>query len=72
MRLRPELCPPLVTPERAAQLPWHGESTEATITAFTGHTYTCVDFHSWARARTVEEFAVEAARSSWPRFPDVT
>src|SRR4051794_6820457 len=85
MQLRPELCPPTVSPQRIAELRTaiehivglleRGEPADAAITAFnaeTGHDYTAVVFRSYRGSRTVEDFAVEAARPAWPHVPDIT
>ncbi len=50
-------------------------AAEAAVAAFgeaTGHDYAVSDFLGHAGARTLEEFAVEAARPACPRVPDVT
>jgi len=38
----------------------------------TGHDCSAADFLGYAGSRTLEEFALEAARPAYPRVPDVT
>ena len=38
----------------------------------TGHDYEAADFLGYAGSRTLEEFALEAARPAYPRVPDAT
>ncbi|GAA1597543.1 hypothetical protein GCM10009678_94070 [Actinomadura kijaniata] len=85
MELRPELSPPPVPPERLGEISaWieriersvaGGEPVAEEIGAFnaaTGHRYGVFDFATYRGARTLEEFALEAARPAHPRVPDVT
>ncbi|GAA2740338.1 hypothetical protein [Kitasatospora cinereorecta] len=86
MDLRPELLPPAVDPRRLDAL--HTEigritdllatgstDADAAITAFnadTGHAYTVPDFADPCAARSLTDFATEAARPAHPRVPDIT
>ncbi|MDI1466087.1 hypothetical protein QEZ54_34440 [Catellatospora sp. KI3] len=87
MELRPELLPPPVSPERIAELcaeihrmedlALSGDrvEAEAAVAAFneaTGHACGLWDFVEYDAERSIEEFALELARPSWPRVPDVT
>ncbi|MET7395503.1 bacteriocin immunity protein [Dactylosporangium sp. NPDC005572] len=85
MELRPELCPPVVPPQRIAELCTavetieglleRGESADAAIAAFnadTDHAYTAYDFLTYWKSRDVEDFALEAARPVWPKVENVT
>jgi hypothetical protein len=85
MELRPELCPPAVSPERAAQLRAaieniaqlleHGNSADAAIAEFnadTGHSYAAAHFLTYWESRALEDFALEAARPSRPKVADIT
>ncbi len=85
MELRPELCAPTVPRQRIAELSAAierieklletGEPADAAITAFnaeTGHSYAAEDFLTYGQSRSVEAFALEAARPARPRVPDVT
>lgn len=86
MELRPELSPPPVSPERLREtcreierverlLLGREPGAEAAIAAFneaTGHSYTAFDFATFRSGRSLEEFALEAARPAHPRVPDVT
>jgi hypothetical protein len=40
--------------------------------AMTGHDYAARDFAEYYASRSLEEFALEAARPAWPRVPDIT
>jgi hypothetical protein len=83
--LRPELLPPLVSPERLESLcreirrienlGWRTQDADDAIRAFnamTGHDYAWPDFAEYDGYRSLEEFALEAARPAWPRVPDIT
>ncbi|MFI6464149.1 hypothetical protein [Streptomyces sp. NPDC050528] len=87
MDLRPELLPPSVPVARVEQLAreirWverllcdaDRSAAEGAVAAFaeaTGHDCTAADFLGYAGSRTLEEFALEAARPAYPRVPDVT
>lgn len=51
------------------------DEAQAAIAAFneaTGHAYEGSDFAEYRGARSLEEFAAEAARPAHPRVPDVT
>ncbi|GID97609.1 hypothetical protein ACFQFC_23855 [Amorphoplanes digitatis] len=85
MELRPELCPPAVSSERVAQLRAAiediaqllecGEPADAAIATFnadTGHSYNAEHFLTYWESRDVEDFALEAARPSRPKVPDIT
>ncbi|WP_436535590.1 hypothetical protein [Actinoplanes sp. HUAS TT8] len=85
MELRPELCPPAISPERVvqlsaaiediAQLLDDGGPAEAAIAAFntdTGHSYTAEQFLTYWESRDLDDFALEAARPSRPKIPDIT
>jgi hypothetical protein len=85
MRLRPELCPPAVGPQRIAELATaietiarlleRGDPADAAIAAFnaeTGHHYAAEDFLSYGSSRHVDDFAIEAARPASPKVADVT
>ncbi|MEU5941931.1 hypothetical protein ABZ807_22720 [Micromonospora sp. NPDC047548] len=75
MELRPELCPPVVGPQRIAELCSaieaiarmleRGESANAAIAGFsaeTGHDYAADHFLTYWKSRNIEDFALEAAR----------
>jgi hypothetical protein len=85
--LRPELLPAAVPGtrlrelcreiERIEGLLERGEQARAltAIGAFneaTGHGYQAYDFLAYSGSRSVEEFALEAARPARPRVPDIT
>lgn len=86
MNLRPELLPPPVPRqrlselsreiERIADLISHGEpgADEATaaFNEMTGHEYEPLDFAEYWGTRSLEAFAVEAARPARPRVPGIT
>ncbi|MFI1992925.1 hypothetical protein [Actinoplanes sp. NPDC020271] len=85
MELRPELCPPAVSPERAAQLRSAvenitrllagGEPADGAITAFnagTGHSYRAEHFLTYEESRGLEDFVLEAARPARPVVADIT
>ncbi|QKW33764.1 hypothetical protein HUT06_06725 [Actinomadura sp. NAK00032] len=85
MDLRPELLPPTAAPERLAELASEieriadllarGEPAAAAIDEFnqaTGHAYTTHDFTDHLDRRTLDEFALEAARPAHPRVADIT
>ncbi|MFE6861168.1 bacteriocin immunity protein [Nocardia sp. NPDC057668] len=85
MDLRPELLPPSVTRTRLSELGTQieriadliisgapAEEAVATFNAETGHSYTPLDFIGYHGARDLDDFAREAARPAWPRFPDIT
>jgi len=85
MELRPELCPPVISAHRVAalcaeidhitDLLERDQSADSAINAFnadTGHDYTAYDFLTYGASRTVQDFAIEAARPASPRVPDIT
>jgi hypothetical protein len=85
MELRPDLVPPVITPQRVAalcaaidhiaDLLGRDQPTAAAIAAFnadTGHDYTAYDFLTYQASRSVENSALEAARPAWPKVPDIT
>lgn len=85
MELRAELCPPLVAPQRVAELRTaieviaslleRGGSADGEIAAFnaeTRHAYAAHDFLNYWRSRSAEDFALEAARPARPKVADVT
>jgi len=84
--LRPELLPPTVGQgrideisaeiTRVADLVHQGlrsdaETAVAVFNANAGHDYGIGDFLEYDGARSLEEFAREAARPAWPRVRDV-
>jgi hypothetical protein len=85
MELRPELSPPPVGRsrleelsreiERISGLLYAGEPAGEAIAAFnaeTGHAYDASDFAEYHGWRSLDDFAVEAARPAYPKVPDVT
>ncbi|MEO3783954.1 hypothetical protein ABGB12_11515 [Actinocorallia sp. B10E7] len=85
MDLRPELLPPPANEqrlqaisreiERICDLIQHGEPTDEAITLFnqsTGHHYGLQDFAEYQGSRDLADFALEAARPTHPRVPDIT
>lgn len=87
MDLRPELLPPQIEQwrikeisgeiSRIADMIHSGQQAEAdlAITAFNaevGHDYGPTDFLEYNGSRSIEEFALEAARPAWPRTDDVS
>ena len=85
MELRPELLPPTIAAERLAELAGEierigdllsrGEPAAGAIEDFnraTGHNYAAHDFTDYLDWRTLDEFAVEAARPAYPRVADIT
>ncbi|MFB7326424.1 hypothetical protein [Streptomyces sp. NPDC056190] len=84
--LRPELMPPPVSRQRLDELCGEieriadlvltrAEAADEAITAFnamTGHDYVTLDFAEYDAGRSLEEFAVEAARPARPRVADIT
>ncbi|MFF1301935.1 hypothetical protein [Streptomyces sp. NPDC058307] len=87
MDLRPELLPAAVPESRLRELCREIEriegfleggeraAAETAIAAFneaTGHAYEAYDFLAYAGSRSVEEFALEAARPAHPRVPGIT
>ena len=85
MELRPELCAPVVSLRRVAELRsaidsienllFCGESADVAIDAFnaeTGHDYTVEDFRCFGELCDAEELALEAARPVWPKVANIT
>ncbi|GGN87547.1 hypothetical protein GCM10010112_70340 [Actinoplanes lobatus] len=87
MQLRPELLPPRIPAARLAELAdaitaiedrlERGEDATTLIEAFNADTdtdtgYGEYDFRGYHSAQTLEEFAREAARPSFPKVPDIT
>lgn len=87
MDLRPELLPPPVTErrrrelgdeiERIGDLLLSGDAVaaDAAIVVFnelTGHGFERYHFTGYAGSRSREDFALRAARPTYPRLPDVT
>jgi hypothetical protein len=87
VKLRSELLPPAVVAERLAELRMDIERIAALIArgdravaaeavdafnASTGHSYADADFATYEGWRSLDEFALEAARPAWPRVPDIS
>lgn len=87
MDLRPELLPPSVSSARLEELsrdierirdlvegggPAGADDAVASFNQRTGHAYTAVDFAEYDGSRSLDEFAREAARPTWPTVPGVT
>ncbi|MER6593374.1 hypothetical protein ABT214_16270 [Micromonospora purpureochromogenes] len=85
MELRPELCPPVVGPQRIAELCSaietiagmleRGESADAAIAGFnaeTGRDYGADHFLTYWKSRNLEDFALEAARPARSKVANVT
>lgn len=85
MELRPELCPPVVGPQRITELCVaidmisglleRNESADTALAAFnaeTGHDYAAEYFLSYWESVDVVHFAIEAARPARPKVTNVT
>ncbi|MFH8562130.1 hypothetical protein [Streptomyces sp. NPDC017988] len=85
MDLSSELLPPPVEQqhaeglcseiERIADVIARGGPADDAIAAFnerTGHGYVPLDFTEYYGWRDLQDFAREAARSAWPKVPDIT
>ncbi|MCX4784192.1 hypothetical protein [Streptomyces sp. NBC_01264] len=86
MDLRPELLPPPVSRQRLGELcaevdriadllaarPEAAVEAVAAFNAMTGHDYEALDFTEYDGSRSLEEFAMEAARPARPVVADIS